>query len=174
MGKLSSLSLAPTRATLLQTSTHSATSHHLCCRTPSPSQVRHATFIHRPRRPYTFTQLIQLSDGSSYTVRTTSPQPLYRAAKDSRNSLLWQPSEKTLKNVEVDEAGKLAAFRERFGRAFDQQQAESAGAADQQEQATQEEEHDDYADLISSYAPDMSASMKESTPEPTAPAKKKK
>ncbi|KAL6863302.1 hypothetical protein ACO1O0_003549 [Amphichorda felina] len=170
MGKLPSpLSLAPTRATL-QSSTHSATSHPLC-RTSSASQVRHATFIRRPRRPYTFTQLVQLSDGSSYTVRTTSPQPLYRAAKDSRNSLLWQPSEKSLRNVELDEAGKLAAFRERFGRAFDQQQ--QAGEADQQGQAAQEQ-HDDYADLISSYAPDMSSQMKESTPEPTAPAKKKK
>ncbi|KAL2875260.1 hypothetical protein SGCOL_009551 [Colletotrichum sp. CLE4] len=82
-------------------------------------QSRAATFIPRPRRPYTFTQLIQLSDGSTYTVRTTSPSPLVRSAKDSRNHSLWQPSDKSLKNVEVDEAGKLAAFRERFGRGFD-------------------------------------------------------
>ncbi|KAK1496356.1 mitochondrial ribosomal protein [Colletotrichum cuscutae] len=82
-------------------------------------QSRAATFIPRPRRPYTFTQLIQLSDGSTYTVRTTSPSPLVRSAKDSRNHALWQPSDKSLKNVEVDEAGKLAAFRERFGRGFD-------------------------------------------------------
>ncbi|KXH47109.1 mitochondrial ribosomal protein [Colletotrichum simmondsii] len=85
----------------------------------SIQQSRAATFIPRPRRPYTFTQLIQLSDGSTYTVRTTSPSPLVRSAKDSRNHALWQPSDKSLKNVEVDEAGKLAAFRERFGRGFD-------------------------------------------------------
>ncbi|KAK1964387.1 hypothetical protein LY78DRAFT_146283 [Colletotrichum sublineola] len=85
----------------------------------SLTQTRAATFIPRPRRPYTFTQLIQLSDGSAYTVRSTSPTPLVRSAKDSRNHALWQPSDKSLKNVEVDEAGKLAAFRERFGRGFD-------------------------------------------------------
>ncbi|KAK1982303.1 hypothetical protein LZ30DRAFT_547393, partial [Colletotrichum cereale] len=85
----------------------------------SLTQTRAATFVPRPRRPYTFTQIIQLSDGSAYTVRSTSPAPLVRSAKDSRNHALWQPSDKSLKNVEVDEAGKLAAFRERFGRGFD-------------------------------------------------------
>ncbi|KAK2022308.1 hypothetical protein LX32DRAFT_645623 [Colletotrichum zoysiae] len=85
----------------------------------SLTQTRAATFVPRPRRPYTFTQLIQLSDGSAFTVRSTSPTTLVRSAKDSRNHPLWQPSEKSLQNVELDEAGKLAAFRERFGRGFD-------------------------------------------------------
>ncbi|KAJ0158340.1 hypothetical protein CTA2_11818 [Colletotrichum tanaceti] len=85
----------------------------------SLTQTRAATFVPRPRRPYTFTQLVQLSDGSTFTVRSTSPAPLVRSVKDSRNHALWQPSDKSLKNVEVDEAGKLAAFRERFGRGFD-------------------------------------------------------
>ncbi len=83
------------------------------------AQTRHATMIHRVRRPYQFTQMIQLSDGSTYTVRTTSPHAVHRTTKDSRNHLLWQPSEKSLLNFEEDEAGKLAAFRERYGRAFD-------------------------------------------------------
>ncbi|KAK4138548.1 hypothetical protein BT67DRAFT_437878 [Trichocladium antarcticum] len=82
-------------------------------------QVRHATFVPRSRRPYQFTQLVQLSDGSTFTVRTTSPAALYRSGKDSRNHMLWQPTEKSLRNVEVDEAGKLAAFRERYGKAWD-------------------------------------------------------
>ncbi|KAK2056094.1 hypothetical protein LY76DRAFT_519069 [Colletotrichum caudatum] len=85
----------------------------------SLTQTRAATFVPRPRRPYTFTQLVQLSDGSAFTVRSTSPTTLVRSAKDSRNHPLWQPSEKSLQNVELDEAGKLAAFRERFGRGFD-------------------------------------------------------
>ncbi|RYP00322.1 hypothetical protein DL766_007167 [Monosporascus sp. MC13-8B] len=84
-------------------------------RTPS----RSATIIRRPRRPYTFTQLVQLSDGSTYTMRTTSPHALYRSTKDTRNHVLWQPNESSLRNVEVDEAGKLAAFRGRFGRGWD-------------------------------------------------------
>lgn len=131
---------------------------------PTPSttlnahQVRHATFIPRPRRPYTFTQLVTLSDGSTYTIRTTSPQPIYRAAKDTRNTLTWQPSEQSLRNVEVDEAGRLAAFRERFGRAFDTQAAAEEGGA-----ASKKQEEDDggYGDLIASYSGGVDASLKD-------------
>ncbi|KAK0754725.1 hypothetical protein B0T18DRAFT_292917, partial [Schizothecium vesticola] len=83
------------------------------------TQVRHATFVPRPRRPYTFTQLVQLSDGSTFTVRTTMPTALLRSSRDSRNHVLWQPSDRSLRNVEADEAGKLAAFRGRFGRGWD-------------------------------------------------------
>lgn len=83
------------------------------------TQVRHATLLRRPKRPYTFTQLITLSDGSSFTLRTTNPQPVYKSAKDIRNSPLWNPSSQKLLNVEEDEAGKLAAFRAKFGRGWD-------------------------------------------------------
>ncbi|KAI1099813.1 hypothetical protein F4804DRAFT_67603 [Jackrogersella minutella] len=93
---------------------------------PSPSHTplsytpsRAATIIKRPRRPYTFTQLVQQTDGSTYTMRTTSPLALYKSNKDTRNHILWQPSDSSLRNVEVDEAGKLAAFRGRFGRGWD-------------------------------------------------------
>ncbi|OHE91786.1 mitochondrial ribosomal protein [Colletotrichum orchidophilum] len=132
MGKLPTHLPRPTSLLTHRPSlTTTAISSSCRCSTPAPynastplprialQQSRAATFIPRPRRPYTFTQLIQLSDGSTYTVRSTSPAPLVRSAKDSRNHALWQPSDKTLKNVEVDEAGKLAAFRERFGRGFD-------------------------------------------------------
>jgi hypothetical protein len=54
-----------------------------------------------------------------YTMRTTSPAALYKSQKDTRNHILWQPSDPSLRNVEVDEAGRLAAFRERFGTNFD-------------------------------------------------------
>lgn len=81
--------------------------------------MRHATLLRRPKRPYTFTQLITLSDGSSFTLRTTNPQPVYKSTKDIRNSPLWNPSSQKLLNVEEDEAGKLAAFRAKFGRGWD-------------------------------------------------------
>ena len=51
--------------------------------------------------------------------RTTSPHPLHRSTKDSRNHIIWQPSDKSLRNLEVDEAGRLAAFRNRFGHGWD-------------------------------------------------------
>ena len=83
------------------------------------TQCRHATLLRRPQRPYTFTQLVTLSDGSTYTQRTTSPTPVYRSTRDTRNSLMWNPSSSKLMNVEEDEAGRLAAFRARFGRSWD-------------------------------------------------------
>lgn len=123
-------------ATLL--STPKATATHTSMASPVPSigalralrqsiqpqirqttQVRHATLLKRPKRPYTFTQLITLSDGSSFTLRTTNPQPVYKSAKDIRNAPLWNPSSQKLLNVEEDEAGKLASFRAKFGRGWD-------------------------------------------------------
>lgn len=83
------------------------------------AQVRHATLLRRPKRPYTFTQLITLSDGSAFTLRTTNPTPVYKSTKDTRNTPLWNPSSQKLMNVEEDEAGKLAAFRSKFGRGWD-------------------------------------------------------
>ncbi|KAL7812046.1 hypothetical protein V8C44DRAFT_329591 [Trichoderma aethiopicum] len=152
------------------------------------SPIRHATFIPRPRRPYTFTQLVQLSDGSTYTARTTSPLPLYRAAKDTRNTLLWQPSEKSLRNVELDEAGKLAAFRERFGRVFDAPAAaaapvegeaeteaevkakeEQAAAADA---AAQEDAGLNFEDLLAEFKPQDTGALKDSGPK-KAPTRRK-
>ncbi|KAI5458514.1 hypothetical protein BGZ63DRAFT_426898 [Mariannaea sp. PMI_226] len=148
------VALTPTRTTTSLLSSKTSTL--------SRAQVRNATFIARPRRPYTFTQLVTLSDGSSYTMRTTSPLPIYRAAKDTRNTLLWQPSEKSLKNVELDEAGKLAAFRERFGRAYDSGTTEEGASAD-----------DGYADLITGYAPTQdAASLKDSGPKKQAKKRK--
>lgn len=132
------------------------------------SQCRHATLLRRPKRPYTFTQLVTLSDGSAFTHRTTSPAPVYRSTRDTRNSLLWNPSSSKLMNVEEDEAGRLAAFRARFGRSWDANApvAESASTGDvKQDAATQkaeqeaakaqakadQEEEDNLLDLISSF-----------------------
>lgn len=85
----------------------------------SHTQIRHASLLRRPHRPYTFTQLITLSDGSSYLSRTTSPAPVYKSTKDTRNHPLWQPTLASLRNVEEDEAGRLKAFRDKFGRGWD-------------------------------------------------------
>ncbi|KAJ4324935.1 hypothetical protein N0V94_000989 [Neodidymelliopsis sp. IMI 364377] len=87
--------------------------------TRQTQQVRHATLLRRPKRPYTFTQLVTLSDGSSFTLRTTNPQPVLKCAKDIRNNPLWNPSSQKLLNVEEDEAGKLASFRAKFGTGWD-------------------------------------------------------
>ena len=169
MGRVPTLTGLPFTTSLLRTSTSPAATARPT--TLQHTQVRHATFIPRPRRPYTFTQLVTLSDGSTYTVRTTSPQPIYRAAKDTRNTLTWQPSERSLKNVELDEAGRLAAFRERFGRAFDTQAAAGEEGGEAAKKETEEFDDGGYGDLISSYATDDSAAMKDA---PMSPQKKKR
>ncbi|KAF2685660.1 hypothetical protein K458DRAFT_442045 [Lentithecium fluviatile CBS 122367] len=93
-------------------------------------QIRHATLLRRPKRPYTFTQLITLSDGSTFLHRTTSPVPVYKSTKDIRNAALWNPSSQKLLNVEEDEAGKLAAFRAKFGRGWDAEQGKQSAGKD--------------------------------------------
>ena len=64
-------------------------------------------------------------------------------ALDSRNHILWNPTERSLRNVEVDEACKLAAFRERFcaledGRATERviEALWPAGGSDQRTRST--------------------------------------
>jgi len=89
-------------------------------------QTRHASLLRRPLRPYTFTQLITLSDGSTYLHRTTSPTPIYKSTKDTKNNPLWNPSSQKLANVEEDEAGRLKKFRGRFGRGWDAEVVSSA------------------------------------------------
>ncbi|KAL2074214.1 hypothetical protein VTL71DRAFT_7992 [Oculimacula yallundae] len=106
-------STALRRAQLTPSSPSSITS------TSTTQQIRHASLLKRPHRPYTFTQLVTLSDGSTYTHRTTSPAPIYRSAKDTRNHPMWQPSLSSLRNVEQDDAGRLKAFRKKFGRGWD-------------------------------------------------------
>ncbi|KAF4591912.1 ribosomal protein YmL36 precursor, mitochondrial [Ophiocordyceps camponoti-floridani] len=115
-------------------------------------------------------QLVQLSDGSSYTVRTTSPNPLYRPAKDTRNTRLWQPSDEALSNSEDDEAGSLALFRQRYGRSFDAVSKKS-GKSDGRMDA------DNFTELLQSYAPvgeTTKPKVRAKPPPSTKPSKKKK
>ncbi|KAI0884055.1 uncharacterized protein GGS22DRAFT_18566 [Annulohypoxylon maeteangense] len=125
------ISIIPSSSTALTHPLALKPSHTPLSHTPS----RAATIIRRPRRPYAFTQLVQQTDGSTYTVRTTSPIALYKSLKDTRNHVLWQPSDSSLRNVEVDEAGKLAAFRRRFGRGWDMEKAAEPSELDKLEAA---------------------------------------
>ncbi|KAI0397081.1 hypothetical protein F5Y17DRAFT_30817 [Xylariaceae sp. FL0594] len=165
----------PRRPTVSSTfnplSAHTSTAYQAPSHTPlSHTPSRAATLIKRPRRPYSFTQIVQLSDGSTYTMRTHSPIAMYKSTKDPRNHLLWNPNEKSLQGLEIDEAGKLAAFRSRFGRSWDAEVPsaeasatdEAAGAAARKHKKTAapvatktEQTHDALADLIAGYAVGM-------------------
>ncbi|KAK2602588.1 hypothetical protein N8I77_009106 [Diaporthe amygdali] len=137
----------PSSTSALLSSTSRPTTSRIARQTTQ--QVRHATEVVRPKRPYTFTQIVQLSDGSTYTTRSTSPTPVHRSTKDTRNHLTWQPSESSLKNIELDEAGKLASFRERFGSAYDL--ADETEGADGKDDAAPV---DSFADLMATYVRD--------------------
>jgi hypothetical protein len=65
-----------------------------------------------------------------------NPVPVYRSTKDIRNTPLWNPSSMKLKNVEEDDAGKLAAFRARFGRGWDSEGEPTADEAVDGEETT--------------------------------------
>ncbi|TID14356.1 50S ribosomal protein L36 [Venturia nashicola] len=142
---------------------------------PSPSliaahqQVRHATLIRRPKRPYTFTQLVTLTDGSTYLHRTTSPSPVYKATKDVRNSPLWNPSSQNLQNIEEDDAGKLRSFRGKFGRGWDgETEQEAVDVAEETQDALSEEtgetpkavKQESLMDLIGTYGSNEQQAMK--------------
>ncbi|KAH6667937.1 hypothetical protein B0J14DRAFT_601770 [Halenospora varia] len=109
------------------------------CQSIQHSQTRNATLLARPHRPYTFTQL------------------------DTRNHAMWQPSMDSLKNIEQDEAGRLRAFRNRFGRGWDldapdEDPSSSSGSALEGKEGGsagkgEEDGYDSLMDLISGSAP---------------------
>ncbi|CAG8492575.1 11167_t:CDS:1 [Racocetra fulgida] len=64
-------------------------------------------------RPELFTQQIILSNGATYTMRTTSPKSLIKLIKDTRNHPLWNPT--TQSDSLDDESGQLSKFTKKFG-----------------------------------------------------------
>ena len=78
------------------------------------------------------------------------------STKDTRNTLLWNPSSQKLLNVEADEAGKLRAFRDKFGRGWDASRMEEKDAEAGKEEGGEpakepEEREDNLMDLISGF-----------------------
>jgi len=118
----------------------------------SRQQTRHASLLRRPKRPYTFTQLVTLSDGSTYMQRTTSPAAVQKSTKDTRNTPLWNPSSQKLLSLEADEAGRLRAFREKFGRGWDAERMQ-----DEDTDAAENQEEDNLMDLIGGYGQEAEA-----------------
>lgn len=65
-------------------------------------------------KPERFLQTIVLSNGATYTLRTTSPvRSQIRLTKDTRNHPLWNPA--MLKEGVTDESEQLTKFQKRFG-----------------------------------------------------------
>ncbi|KAG5437071.1 hypothetical protein PCANB_001192 [Pneumocystis canis] len=76
-----------------------------------------ATVKYVETKPRKFQQMVVLSDGSTFTISTTSPKPIIWITKDQRNHPLWNPKEKR----EIDENDKedrLTKFKQRFGTSY--------------------------------------------------------
>jgi len=65
---------------------------------------------------------------------------------------MWQPSMSSLRNVEEDEAGRLRAFREKFGRGWDADTTGAEGGEGVAGQDGAEGGEDSLMDLISGYS----------------------
>lgn len=77
------------------------------------SFARSASTYSKTEKPERFYQTIVLSNGATYTIRSTSPRNLIRLAKDTRNHPLWNPA--MLKEGLNDESERLTKFQKRFG-----------------------------------------------------------
>jgi len=65
---------------------------------------------------------------------------------------MWQPTLSSLRDVEQDEAGRLRAFREKFGRGWDVESKDEEGDETQDVGgASPEQKEESLMDLISGY-----------------------
>ncbi|OLL21981.1 54S ribosomal protein L36, mitochondrial [Neolecta irregularis DAH-3] len=85
----------------------------------------------RTAEPPLFKQTVVLSDGSTFTLPSTSPRPVVRSTKDVRNHPLWNPTD-ARSSAEADESGRLARFKSRFGGQYtaDEQQTKEDNPMD--------------------------------------------
>ncbi|KAI9305335.1 hypothetical protein BJ944DRAFT_265388 [Cunninghamella echinulata] len=75
---------------------------------------RYASSQNTYAKPERFLQTVVLSNGATYTLRTTSPvRSQIRLTKDTRNHPLWNPA--MLKEGVTDESEQLTKFQKRFG-----------------------------------------------------------
>ncbi|TIB67944.1 hypothetical protein E3Q22_03965 [Wallemia mellicola] len=65
-----------------------------------------------------FEQKVQLSDGSTISMFTTSPRSVIKSSKDTGNHAVWNPQ--SVKLTTEDESGRLTRFAKRFGLQADQ------------------------------------------------------
>jgi ribosomal protein L31 len=62
-------------------------------------------------RPHLFYQTIVQSDGSTLTIKTSSPRPILTMTKDTRNHPLWNPKNRAI----IDESAEITRFNQRYG-----------------------------------------------------------
>jgi ribosomal protein L31 len=65
-------------------------------------------------RPHLFYQTVVQSDGSTITIKTSSPRPILTMTKDTRNHPLWNPKQRKV----IDESAEITRFNQRYGNLF--------------------------------------------------------
>lgn len=61
-----------------------------------------------------YPQTVFLSDGSSFTHRTTTPRSIIRLTRDITNNPVWQPGQEARAGEEEDLSGRLGRYKRRF------------------------------------------------------------
>ncbi|KDN46689.1 hypothetical protein RSAG8_04069, partial [Rhizoctonia solani AG-8 WAC10335] len=62
----------------------------------------------------TYPQTVFLSDGSSFTHRSTTPRSVVRLTRDITNNPVWQPGLEARAGEEEDLSGRLGRYKRRF------------------------------------------------------------
>ncbi|KAF9415578.1 hypothetical protein BGZ94_000057 [Podila epigama] len=92
--------------TLRQKSTSSSSSS-------SSTTTKTTTSSTKPKSPELFDQTVVLSNGATFTLRTSSPRSQLRLTRDTRNHPLWNPE---LRGTSTgDDSGQLSKFAKKFG-----------------------------------------------------------
>lgn len=96
---------------------------HLVSKTPS---------LPNPVVP-TYPQTVFLSDGSSFTHRTTTPRSIVRLTRDITNNPVWQPGQEARAGEEEDLSGRLGRYKRKFEEESRWGEGELEGLMDQAE-----------------------------------------
>ncbi|KAG8685041.1 hypothetical protein FRC11_011210 [Ceratobasidium sp. 423] len=79
----------------------------------------------------TYPQTVFLSDGSSFTHRTTAPRSVVRLTRDITNNPVWQPGMEARAGEEEDLSGRLGRYKRRFDEESQFVEGELEGLMDQ-------------------------------------------
>ncbi|KAJ1305637.1 hypothetical protein OPQ81_000634 [Rhizoctonia solani] len=79
----------------------------------------------------TYPQTVFLSDGSSFTHRTTAPRSVVRLTRDITNNPVWQPGLEARAGEEEDLSGRLGRYKRRFDEESQFVEGELEGLMDQ-------------------------------------------
>ncbi|RKP35968.1 hypothetical protein BJ085DRAFT_23850 [Dimargaris cristalligena] len=79
------------------------------------SAIKKKKYTGPTTNPEIFSQRVVLTDGSTITLRTTSPKSQLKLTKDTRNHPLWNPTLGNLMSDDVDHLQRFSKFSDLEG-----------------------------------------------------------